>query len=235
MATGTRPTWLLDVNCGGSGARALSNTKAAIVVEERACVRRRRSAPRPVPPTGPNGSRKSMASLSTAAAWQAGRSLSARQNRHSSHPHDSGSDVYKGEEAYCFSVVSGCDAPEVFDLVEVALDAVSVFVDFGVIADEALSGAGFLSWLEFVALTTVSPHRAPKSGQRHFKMTHDPPLERLRQASWQVDVRQARGPRWRRRRSHASRPARSAAERRRFAKMISVAQNSRLMPGKKPL
>ena len=63
----------------------------------------------------------------------------ARQNRHSSHPYDSRSDVYEGLEVYCFSVVSGCDAPEVFDLVEVALDAVSVLVDFGVIADEALS------------------------------------------------------------------------------------------------
>ena len=50
--------------------------------------------------------------------------------------------MYEGEEVYCFSVVSGCDASEVFDLVEVALDAVSVFVDFGVIADEALS-----SWI----------------------------------------------------------------------------------------
>jgi len=71
--------------------------------------------------------------------WRKSASTSARQNRHSSHPYDSRSDVYEGLEVYCFSVVSGCDAPEVFDLVEVALDAVSVLVDFGVIADEALS------------------------------------------------------------------------------------------------
>ena len=45
----------------------------------------------------------------------------------------------EGLEVYCFSVVSGCDAPEVLDLVEAAFDAVSVFVDFGVMADEALS------------------------------------------------------------------------------------------------
>ena len=66
-------------------------------------------------------------------------SISSRQNRHSSHPDDSRSDVYEGEEVYCFSVVSGCDAAEMFDFVEVTFDAVTVFVDFGVIADEALS------------------------------------------------------------------------------------------------
>ena len=47
--------------------------------------------------------------------------------------------MYEGLEVYCFSVVSSCDAPEVFDFVEAALDAVSVFVDFGIIVDRTLS------------------------------------------------------------------------------------------------
>ena len=65
-----------------------------------------------------------------------------RTNRHSSHPdHDAG-EVECGEEVNGAAVIACGDVPEVFELVEEALDAVAQPVGEAVMRDLNLAGGG---------------------------------------------------------------------------------------------
>ena len=59
-----------------------------------------------------------------------------RLNRHSSHPQHSGCELYECQKVFCPSIISGGDAPEVFEFVKAALDKITSLVDFKVIGDQ---------------------------------------------------------------------------------------------------
>jgi len=62
-----------------------------------------------------------------------------RTNRHSFHPLHGACEMDEGEEACGSPVVSGCEAAEVLEPVDAALDLISHFVERFVVADELLA------------------------------------------------------------------------------------------------